>query len=534
MGAFFVLRLCRRLEVDRWIGRCVTVSWIASVATATYSYTDDWPALFLGWTLLPIVCYCVLLLAQTAPARGRLRPALALVLLLSCALLCSHLGYWLPLAIALVAFTFVASGGRWRRLAGFASIVGAATLLAAERILFIWQELRSFPAGLPVVTHPPFSPSAWLLEAFRPLDQHLVSLLADGRAGQAWHYVLTAKAQVRVPFFGLVFLIFAIGWLIECLRVRRRTDLARFRRATGIAFGLSLVLSILPSQSVLRPTSAIWLFRDPAILFGLLAAGIFVSELRRRSRLSDVVVVGLASFQVIQVLMVALPSVLVVYLGRDDNVDFYRASRRTELARWIEGATGGKPGRLYLSPQLTYHLQREKAEFPELGLLAIGDLEPLGLYPVNGYFKNVSMDPLYPSFKLLGGRIGSSKAVIENATSFDVLGIDYLLSIEGEGVLDLSAFREATEPLTLPGGKPLRLHRNPDAWPIANLFPEDLEHLTFAQRTDCPAPGLLCADLEPLARLRLPDLVGIRGDDGGFTFDLPNASSKRILVLSYL
>jgi hypothetical protein len=216
-------------------------------------------------------------------------------------------------------------------------------------------------------------------------------------------------------------------------------------------------------------------------------------------------------------------------------VRFYDGPRAAELGHWAREATGGRRARAYLSPALFRMLISERARLGEVGLLATGDLERVGLLPVNGFFKLVSMDELYPSFKLILGMIGSEAATLEDPTTRDVLGFEYLLALAKErATLDLGGLEPAAPDLPLAGGRALILLHNPAAWPKANLYRPSAASLRLEPRSGCEAEGLLCKDLGPLADARLAAEVRYSGRDGRLLLSFEPAAEERLLVLARL
>ena len=108
------------------------------------------------------------------------------------------------------------------------------------------------------------------------------------------------------------------------------------------------------------------------------------------------------------------------------------------------------------------------------GLHFVTDLALLGVNPINGNFKGVSMDRLYPSRALMYGVIGGQQDVIENDTLLDVLGVNLIMMAAGEGPVP-STLR-LTDHLHPGGGSfagpahDILLLANEDAWPKAVLL----------------------------------------------------------------
>ena len=538
LGAWYTMRLCRLAGSGTWAGHGAVLAFTFSAPAANYTYTDDWPAVFLGWTLLPMVAFYAGRLCLDLDSATRLRSAALLTLALTFALWNSHLGYWVSQAIPLMVWVLgVATGRRWRLLVVFACILTAAVLVAGDRVVFLLDELARFPAHLKLRTQQPLTWAAWTGELIRPVDGKLLDLLVHWKWHRALSLYLDSKSQMRIPYVGLVFGISALLGLTRSLRLQRSTAAARIQQGLACAFASGVLLSVLPARYLLDLPSGMWLCRDAAIFFGLVTASWWLTELlsatarRPRWRLF---LLGLLVLQWVQLALVAAPPLLHVVRHREANVDFYRAPRVNAVVDWLTEAVPDRPARVYLSPSLARELLSERALLRDFGWLGTGDLARFGLLPVGGYFKNVSMDVLYPSFKRLGGLIGSESAVIADPLTFDVLSIEYLLAFDDEPNLDLSHLKPSGSVLPSMSSRRLRAYRNLDAWPQVQLYPAAVARLEPRPRTDCGVPGLLCADFHPLARRRLPDQARLEVDHDRLRIEIEPGASERLAVLTHL
>lgn len=534
LGSYFVLRLCDLVRIDSIVARLVALGFIASPVTANYSYTDDWPSVFLGWTMFPVLVFFSCRLAGESDRSQTWRLASMMVLLLSFVVWNTHLGYWITLGSILVCLVALLSRGNWRILGRFAAVVAATACVTGERLFFIVSEALRFPAGLSKISQDPFPIGAWIDQLHRPLSQPILASLVAGDFGSAVDIYLSSMHYSRIPFLGLAFSAAALWAVVRLAGRPSGNPHEGIQRAFAVCFILAAVLSILPQETLLFIPSGMWLYRDSATLFGLLAAGSTLSLWRRHGHVAKRVVGVALIIQAVQVALVALPPALFVYSHRDENVRFYEGPRATEFADWVEEATGGSRARTFLSPGVTRLLISERPYLADLGLLATGDLEPVGLLPVNGYFKNVSMDSLHPSLARFHGFIASAPEVIGDPAILDLLAIQFLLALDSETGLDLSRFDSAAPPFRLADGTSLLLMRNPAAWPRANLFRPSIEQVALEPRPECQTSGLLCADVSPLASSRLAEPVHLAGADGRHRLAVKPAEQDRVLVVSQL
>ena len=283
VGGYYLLRLCRSVGVDSAVARFVAFGFIASPVTANYAYTDDWPSLFVGWTMLPVLIFHICRFAVGTSAWQLWRSASILVLLLSFVLWNSHLGYLVTLGSMFVCLVVFLSGTDRKILIRFTAVAGASALLASERLFFVASEALRFPPGVEKVTQGPVPFGAWVDQLYRPLSGPILTALAAGDLKATLHAYLTTMANVRIPFLGLVFFLAASWTVVSSLRGSVGDTPGRHQRAIAASFCLSVMMSLLPPVVLLYAPSAMWQFRDPATLFGLVAAGIALSSWRQRS-----------------------------------------------------------------------------------------------------------------------------------------------------------------------------------------------------------------------------------------------------------
>jgi hypothetical protein len=134
-----------------------------------------------------------------------------------------------------------------------------------------------------------------------------------------------------------------------------------------------------------------------------------------------------------------------------------------------------------------------------------------GLPVVNGLFKGVSADDVYPSEYLAVGRIQGHPATASNPSSLDVLGISAVLATTTEHVAP--SLDEVALVPTREGGD-VRLLRNPDAWPGAAFVDASTLHANLRRLPGCSIGGLLCLDFTPLTAAPHDTAVDVRRRHG--------------------
>ncbi len=535
IAGVYVLRLCADLAIARPIALVVLFSYVLSAATLNYAYTDDWPAVFLTWTMLPVL----VLYLQRFLTREDASPvvaALRLALLFAFTILNGNPGHQMVVYIVLAVFVLFHAYDRPRLLAWLAFIGIVVATMVSERLYYLATEAVAFPAHLERNVRGGYDLLSYLTVALRPLTSNVVSALAGSATLAELMQTLVAENRaVRLPFVGAVFLVAATttaAWLV--LAMRMRTDGQRAKTAVALCFVVSVVLSVFGESIFRNSLGVIWFFRDPMILFALLAAGIGLSVAWRLGGRVRVAVIVLVVGHCIQMVSFAAP--VVINAMRGDSMAFFRGVETPgAFAVWLTDAAASHGARLYLSPAAEALFRRQLA--PE-GLYALTDLSRLGLAPVNGWFKGVSMDPLYPSTDLMQGRIRGELDVIDNGPLLDVLGVGLVLVLED----DLSKIRTAGtlrqigsfDTRTLVGNKRFVLLANPDHWNRASVLAPSAAKFVPAKRHTCSHDRFLCADLADLAAAHLDDTVTIAGRHGDLTLTLAPATAPRLVVVSQL
>lgn len=488
-----VLELSARAGLRPRLRFVMVLCFGLSAASVCYFYANDWPSVVVGWTTYPALIVALHAVAVGDWSGSRLwRAAAGLALLFGFWIVNGHPGYVAPGLLVLVVYVvaLIPRASAWR------CFLAAGTLcagLVAEHVWTLMDELGRFPPGLPR--------EAWPSNTLGAYGNLLLAPLAG------------PDVRLRAPFIGVVMAgaIVAAGW-----SAFRRSD--REQRALVVACGAAALLGLIPREALepFRVFSAGWLFRDPMIAFGLVAGGAALQRLADRPGVMAGVLVGaLVGVQLTQQLVVVGPA-LTQFWTRRGRLEFFRHQGRDEgVAAMIARAAPGPHARLYLGPGI---YDRMRGALSAEGVHSATDLSLAGIDVINGWFKDVSMDAIYPSRSLMHGFIGGQRDVLENGPLLNVLGINMVLV-------------DAREPVALPaldpvgrfpvndgavGGAALTLLANHGAWPRVVLMDPALARTGVPVRPDCGHDRALCRDYAPLVRARIVDEVRWREADGRY------------------
>jgi hypothetical protein len=476
--------------------------YVASIPFLLYFLESDWVPVVITWTLYPVLVFH-LRSAVLGGARANFwGTACGLAFLFGFWILNAHPGYLIPLALVLVVYA-LAAAPLDRRVYGCLVAGGVLCVgILAARIYALVHEMHLFPPG--------------------------ISAIREGTPARAYLGAIAAPLvaiENRGTFLGAGFTITVVAGL---LRLARLHD--SHVRGCIAACVASAAFNVMPPDATSRVLPAVsnWAYRDPMLFFGLLAAGALLqAAMRGRYRTAAVVVLVV---QLAQQCGAMYPSIVA---ARNHNPDllFYRyQGHAVGLGKTLVDRAAEFGPRFYLSPEVDRAM---RGDLSADGIHFSSDLALLGLNPVNGWFKNVSMAAFHPPDSLMESNIHGDVNVIRNQNLLNVLGIDLILSTERETgipsgltVIDRPRLRDATR---VPG---LLLLANPSAWPRAVLLPPDTSRLRLPARAGCTNEGALCLDYESLAGMRLSGDVDLRASNGRYIARVAPADSERLLFIS--
>ena len=503
LGAAGMWQLGRMLRLTPLVLAVCVFTFLLATPTQNYTLSDFWPSHYVMWTSAP---WLLLIAWRTLEATGRdiRRYSVMLGVCAGLVLATTHPGHVPVYGVVVLAVTVAqwrAALARWRWLLAAALI---ALAIASPGLTQLATERQTFSPDLAISKLPePLPPTAVRDVFLRPFSLSERPWQSDVISG-----------GTRTLFFGGPFAVLCLLGL---------TRLGRTHPALAIGVVLASVLLFTP----LLPITFLsrYHFRDPLLLCAIPLAGLAADHFRRLPRARWPVLLLLAA-QIGIVSAAALPFL---------NGAWQPTARQ---ALWFRGASAETgttddllalmpvPGRLAYSPQIDYDVSERGLLEEGLGVNA---LAYRGIPVVNGSFKGISTDVLWPDDRLFYGRIRLPRPLVASDDGLDLLGIRYVLANPGEalapGLRERGSVRKSN-------GMPALLFENANAAPGAFVVAARPAELPVLQ----PYPGcihdrFLCMDLRPLAQLRRQDHLEITRRGSRIEIDIEGGPTPRMLVL---
>jgi hypothetical protein len=504
IGAIGMWRLGATLQLVPLTRAVCVFTFLLATPALNYGLTDAWPSHYVMWTMAP---WLLILAWRLLDADGTqlARTAILLGLLAGLVLATTHPGHVpvygiVVLAILVSRWTAVTARSTW-----IFAAAGIALAIASPNLLQLAIERFMFDDDLGIVKfQEPLPPSAALDIFLRPLS--VSELPAD---------LDVVTRGTRMLFFGGPFALLAIIGMI---------------RARGNAIGLALVVvvgtfllftTVPPLTFVSR-----FHFRDPVVLCAIPLAGLSADWLLRHRR-ARIPVALLLVVQIVVVALGAAPFLRYAWEGQGrEDIHSRGATAAFEPVAHLVSLMN-RPGRVGYTPQVDY-------EVSERGLLSLGlgvnALAYRGVPVINGSFKGISTDGLWPDDRLFYGRVRLSAETVESVAALDLLGVRYLLAVEGEPV---GAGLQRRGSVHKSNGGAVVLYENPDAGQGAILLaalPDDLPVLSA--HPACLNNRLLCKDLSALAELPRAGALVVRRAGRTIDVHVADGDRERLAVLA--
>ncbi len=501
VGATGMWHLCRVLALRPMVRAICASTFLLAAPAMNYALTDAWPSHWIVWTSMP---WLVLSLWRVLDGDSHDQWLCGTLLGLGTGLVIANAN---P-AYAIVYGVLVAAAivSRWRSVAERWRVLSVSALIAlvisAPNAALIVSERGFFAPGLRLANNVSPLPLSAVWDVFlRPLS----------RSNFPWLDVVPGDG--RTLFFGGPF---AVLCLVACFqRGWHRRELV-----LGLAIALAFLFTALGPISLV---SQRYQFRDPVILCAIPLAGIAAERGLQNARVRRLTAVLLV-LQVAVLVLTAYP-----FLSRSWNADSLGTP-------WFRGATAAvppvdillsaleRPDRVLYSPRVDRGVMNHTYLRSGLG---VNGLAYRGVHLVNGWFKGVSADPIWPDERLFYARVAPPQALLESGVALDVLGIRYVLAERGETVApDL---RERA--VTIPTAPELVLYENEDARAGAFIVDQEAVEIHAPPFSNCANDRLLCRDLSAVARLQ-PGRVADARSEGVIDVTFDRSEKPRTLVVT--
>ena len=498
--------LVRALGPGPWAAGLASATWALSTPSENYALTDFWPSAFVVWSCAPYLWLSAIRVLDPQGGGRRWIDAIAFGLISGLIWVNGHNGY-VPVFFAPLAIMFAA---RWRQAGrlwpGVALAVCVGLAVAGPTLAQLLSEVRYFPVLERLRFPPPLGWAQLLDMVLRPLsfnspDGMMSAVLSNG---------------ARTPFFGGPWFLLAVATAVGM------GTSSPYRRILAVGFISTFALMLIPAlENIGIVLSGVFLFRDPMVLCGIALGSLGWQALANRSRR---VATAVAVLQVTALFVAAWPFVNRALGGRPLVAPVLHGTSTTATLRMWSARLSG---RWYLAPEFETLMFDHRVMSDGLW---VNTWLYSGLPVVNGNFKGVSADSLYPSQVLPIGRIFGHPATVSSPSTLDVLGVGAVLATSTEPVA--SSLEEVARIPTREAGD-LRLLRNPDAWPGAAFVDEATLRAELETLPGCTLGGVLCLDLTPVTAAAYDTNVDVQRKHGNIDVRFrTDAVTPRWLLIS--
>lgn len=555
--AFFTIRICQYFEIKPVIIMVVLVS-VLLAAPMEYLVLSDAAAVFMSWTLLPVVMYALLRLLKPAP----FAITLGYILLLGGAVgygnLNGHTGVFATHVLGMVLIVLLQP----RTLLHRWHVYLFATLLAfgigAEKIYIYINELPYFGKDLDRLQYT-FGQNYYFIfwNLFLKPVVPTINVLNAGYWNTVLHYNLLSRC---LTFGSPLCSILLLCGLVRFLRGHVSCEKSSLGRAMWLTFTTCFFFQFIPTKYLPIFISASWTFRDPGILIGLLLAGILCDKWFRQVVRPSVMYALLG----IHVILLLISAVLFTFGPNwrsppyGERSDLYNRLSVTgdsfPLQRMIleyldgtEMTTSSKN----LTKRVVYdgraadiaHRGYEASKGLHLNILPL-----YGIQEVSFLTKGLSLDVIHPSQSKPYGMISTLRFakyayqsnafdwVQQSPNLLDLLGIRLVVGIDNP-IYELHGLHrigiinpEETRPENV-----LALYQNPRAFPRAFFVaPEILGLVRSNPRGPANTDFLTSMDVSPITDVTDPwrDPVHIQDRTNGLALSFATSDQPRTLLIT--
>lgn len=501
LGAAGMWQVGRTLGMRPIVRAICAFTFLLAGPGINYALNDTWPSHWIVWTSMPWVLLC-LWRTLDRDFRERWQSSVMLGLLTGLVIANANPAYlvvYVVLVVSMIVARWRSIAERWLPLSVAAAI---ALLISLPNAALLVSERGFFTPGLGFQSDPRPLPLAAAWDVFlRPLSQFVPQI------GSA------VDNDARTLSLGGPFALLVIAACVR--RGWNRSELV-----WGLALGLAYLFTTLGPITIV---SQRYQFRDPLTLCAILLAGM-ASERGLRQPYVRHLTGCLLLLQLVAVGLIAAPYARYAWDENHSATPWFRAATAaTPPAHTLVSALA-RPGLVAFSPRVEHDVMNRTYLPAGLG---VNGLAYKDVHVLDGWFKGVSADPVWPDERLFYARIAPPAPFLESSASLDVLGVRYVLTQRGERVApDL---RERS--LTLAAAPKLVLYENEDPWTGAVLMDADAETLHVPVLANCPNDHLLCRDLSVLAHRQTAAAAIVRSE-GALDITFDRLDRPRTLVIN--
>lgn len=418
-AVFFLMRL---FHVEKYIAHIGAATFILSMPSINYSLTDDWPSGFFTWTLFPVVIYLF--------TNIFLKPENNLIKILSTGLIFgiwikkSHPGHLVSIIIPLSIYLFFLVLTRPKKNTIISIILGVVSfLIFVDPYYFYFVQATEFPSTVIRFTQGGLSFKDYANSVIYPFYNFSTKALCG-----SWNEI-SQNVFSRGPCFGMVFMILS---LLSPIFYLKEKMFSLKKTAPFVALISAYFLSTSSPSKYTTLFSGMWLSRDAFIMFGILVCGILLkkfinSPFKKYQNLGFVFLMT----QNISLFLGYLPVLcyFILLLGLPERFahkqGYQSGSLPAKLQEWLEAQGVRQGDRIIFSSYFESVMRNYLFNY---GIHGYTDFVRNGYRVSSGWFKNVSMDKIYPSDYLMHGRIKGDQLVLNNDSFLSVTGIKWLIT----------------------------------------------------------------------------------------------------------
>jgi hypothetical protein len=559
LQSFFTLRLCSYFKLTPLISAVILMS-VLLAAPMEYLVASDAAAVYLGWTLLPMMLYTLLKLLSSTDPKHLFGYASLLAFSVGYGILNCHTGVFSTylLSISLVAlFQPKPLILRWRWFL-FAALLSLG--IGAEKLYILLYEMSYFDSNTKRLQYnfgQSFYSGFWnfFLKPLVPskliFSQNYLDILIKKNS-------VSRTLTFGSPIFALLLSIYAIFFLWY---KKKWYKIPNLQKAMWLTLVICFLAQFTPKALLPNFISASWTFRDPAILIGILLAGILCNEWLRPH-------LNKASFHwllTIHILLLTMSALFFHYnvnwrtegLGKSSGFYNSLSSENTKypLYEMLDRALECHEVKIACKEQtrrVVYDGLAASYAFSgklvDTGLL-LNSLSLHGFQEVSFLLKGISVDSIHPSQSKPYGMISTHSFsdyryvlntydwVRESPALLNLLGIRAVIGEDLDIYLENGLTRIGIlNPSPTNSTRRIAVYSNPHAFPRAFFVNEfDLAKVKHNKKSNPGDNSLTSIDVSPLVRSTNPWLYPVHINEVGsqilMTF-APSAQSRTLLLNS--